>query len=340
MQVPIKLVSVIVAVLLGPMSSISYSGAWSQPQVVSSKSGFWAVSCSSAESCLATTGGQGDEVLEYSKGGWKAVAAGPVQELNWDVACAGTHFCFFSGHNGRVVALNQGRWVDSQRLFLGSGSPLVSCASQSYCLSLDSQAGGHSSEQAVFDGKGWSVPLAVPGIALGVSLTCPTAGFCVTVDEPDKIATYEHDHWSIGPELPGVRHNVRWISCANEAFCAAADPDGDLFIYRAGTWSTPTKSGLVEPNLSCSSPGFCMAVDLTGRWSEYSGGKWSRPARVGNTSAPLVAVSCAGLGFCLAVGGTSYAFRWSDGSQGSKSLKNTDIFANVATREAQKLELS
>ena len=140
-----RFLAITLGVILGFIAATSYNGVWSQPQVVPARSGFWAISCSEPGSCVATTGGKGDEVLAYSEGRWKALPAGPVQDLNWDVTCPSNNFCFFSSHNGQVVALSHGRWVDYQKLFVTSGSPLISCPTRNYCLSIDRQPGSRLS---------------------------------------------------------------------------------------------------------------------------------------------------------------------------------------------------
>jgi hypothetical protein len=187
---------------------ISYAApklSWSPAQNVPTSEGFWAVSCPSAVFCDATSGGEGNEVFIYKSGAWSVVPVGSMKDLNWDVTCPKYEFCVFSAHGGWVVALDAGRWTAQYQVFPHGGSPLVSCPTTGYCLSLDSvQSGGHATaEMAVFEHGKWSTPLPVPGIVQGASLSCPSAGFCMTtagsgetngsVETPgyDQVATYQ-----------------------------------------------------------------------------------------------------------------------------------------------------
>ncbi len=133
---------------------------------------------------------------------------------------------------------------------------------------------------------------ASPSVALAVS--CPTARFCVAVDDQGRAVTFSDGVWSTPRPLVDTALNA--VSCPTPGFCAAVAVNGDVLIRHGTRWSAPVpidaKSGGETDSfgtsglstVSCASPDFCMAGDVLGRVSSWNGRKWSRPRRLEPTT--------------------------------------------------------
>ena len=149
---------------------------------------------------------------------------------------------------------------------------------------------------------GWSKPVAVDRPANGTltSVSCPSASFCVAVDN------------------------------------GANNSDGHAMIFSGSAWSSPTKidSDQYGPvSVSCPSRSFCATVDGSngnnggGSALTFDGSVWSAPTGVSNDS--LNAVSCASSSFCVAVSEDSYTFNGTSWSAAT-TIGNGESFDGVS----------
>ena len=126
----------------------------------------------------------------------------------------------------------------------------------------------------------WSAPTSIDPVANGTltSVSCPTATFCVAVDNGNNNA------------------------------------DGHALTFNDSTWSAPARmdpDGYGPVSVSCISTSFCATVDGStisnggGSALTFNGSSWSGPTGISNDS--LTAVSCASSSFCQAVNGNAYA---------------------------------
>lgn len=302
---------VTLASVLSTVGGIGYvAGTWDQ-QPVRGASGFWAVSCASSTSCVATSSGRGTQVYTYLGGTWHSVTSPAGTDLNWDVACPSRGTCTFTYHGGKAISLLRGRWQQPVTVFTHGGGPILSCTTAQYCVALQNVSPSRT-EEANYDGSRWSRPLTVPALHLANSLSGPTPGFCMASNGSNNLAVFTRGRWRTIALSSGVSQGIRWVSCASNRFCAAITTSGHAFIDRGGKWLGPTDLGLVDgPSLSCASGNYCVAVDMSGRSSLYTAGKWQALAEVSHAGLPLVAVSCVPGGFCMAVSDAGYSFRWS-----------------------------
>ena len=151
-------------------------------------------------------------------------------------------------------------------------------------------------------GPSWSSPVKVftepsPGGYGLQSLSCPSASFCVAVDDEKSAVMFEGSSWGSALNIEGVF--LKSVSCPSESFCAAVDLSRAI-VYTAGTWHTPGSidTGLTGGQLhsvSCSSESFCAAVDSGGKVVTYNGSSWDTPVEI--DSHGLNAVSCTASGF-------------------------------------------
>ncbi len=158
-----------------------------------------------------------------------------------------------------------------------------------------------------------------PNVALAVS--CPTARFCVAVDDQGRAVTFSDGVWSAPRSLVDTGLNA--VSCPTPRFCVAVAVNGDVLTMRGSRWSSPLSidaksagetdsfgtSGL--STVSCASPTFCMAGDVLGRVSSFDGTRWRRPRRLEPTdlylsdrhdgTVGISGLSCAAPTSCMAV---------------------------------------
>jgi len=138
------------------------------------------------------------------------------------------------------------------------------------------------------------------------SVSCPTATFCMAVDESgNNVLTWNGTAWSspVTIDPGGDRVEVTSISCATPAFCAAVDTLGRAVTWNGWRWSTarevdPHGSGL--ESVSCPTASFCEAVDGSGQGLTWNGRSWTQPVPIDDTGTGIQSVSCASASFCAA----------------------------------------
>jgi hypothetical protein len=165
----------------------------------------------------------------------------------------------------------------------------------------------HPQSVVVGNTSGGSTPAANPHAGVEVihlqgppvAVSCPTAGFCVAVDDSGNVLTFDGSRWS-APTLILPNGGFASVSCPTVAFCAALGRSD--FIYLNGRWVRLGYSPpwLQSQSLSCVTERFCVAVGGQSA-SIWDGRSWSRPATVDRGSGPLQSVSCPTVTFCMAV---------------------------------------
>jgi hypothetical protein len=151
-----------------------------------------------------------------------------------------------------------------------------------------------------------SGPLAVAaGTALHGnmrSVSCPSASFCMAVDQYGNDAlTYNGTAWSapvpVGPV--SLRDELTSVSCSSSAWCVAVDTLGHAYGWDGSRWSSWRVAGIGLTSVSCVSSRWCVAVDGWGAAHTWNGSSWSSAA-VDSSGSSLQSVSCASSSFCAA----------------------------------------
>ena len=183
----------------------------------------------------------------------------------------------------------------------------------------------------------WGTQLIDPAQGIPNSVSCPTASFCVEVDDHGLASTSNGSSWSALKAIDLNSTNVLGynpllaVSCATTTFCVAVDEYGHAVTFNGKTWSTAKNidAGRQLLAVSCPTTTFCAAVDGEGHALTYNGSKWSTPAAVG-PDYPIVAVSCHSATFCVAVTQdkalTYNGTKWS-GAQAVPTYQNAGLTA-------------
>jgi hypothetical protein len=235
----------------------------------------------------------------------------------------------------------------------GGGLQAVSCATASFCATVDSV--GHI---ITFNGSTWSTLVRVG--SLGTQwwdVSCPTAAFCLAVGQRADTAavttTFDGTSWS-APELAPVGTDVSCVSatycvadsqssfaievfngtgwtasgatsfqptdldCVSATWCMLAGDNASSTFDGASTISAPIQaSGITIISVSCVSSALCAALGGDGQAIVYNGSTWSAPTGV--VESPAAAVSCSSATHCIASSGAGYTKAdngtgWIDGS--------------------------
>jgi len=141
-----------------------------------------------------------------------------------------------------------------------------------------------------------------------VSVSCPSATFCVAVLGSGYAALYNGTTWSQPARLSSSAGQPDSVSCPAASFCMAVDAlDSSAFRFNGSTWGpAPGISDSVagsQPGMasvSCSSASFCAAVDNGSNAFTFNGTRWS-PATAIDPGNQLSTVSCPSASFCAAV---------------------------------------
>ena len=200
-----------------------------------------------------------------------------------------------------------------------SGVPAaVDCPTETHCVMIDQS--GHA---RVYDGSSWSAPQLVDPAAdvlmsstwlttYLVSLSCPSAGFCMAADATSNLFTFDGTSWrsSPVPETGGASNNDTRVSCASSAFCMATW-NTTWSTWNGTEWSAPVALPQFSSigDISCPAAGYCIGIGDSKAY-RFDGTSWtdlgyvfSNPADYQNAS-----ISCPTSTFCGAIDGTSEAF--------------------------------
>jgi hypothetical protein len=144
-----------------------------------------------------------------------------------------------------------------------------------------------------------------------ISISCPSATFCATVDSAGNAYSYSGSSWSAAHQL--TTNAMTGVSCPTVGFCMAASTDTP-YALSGGHWSPsgPLHSADGGPvhltSVSCSSASSCEATGNADGYA-FSNGSWARGIVVHHSN-KFTSVSCPSADFCTAVdsGGSVYTY--------------------------------
>jgi hypothetical protein len=330
----------------GPEVAEHWNGTSWQLQTVPSDAAIVnSVSCTSATFCEAVA---------------SATASTPSVAYNWNgsqwsaqtlpsslgstglngVSCTSPRFC------EAVGVANVGNYVGVTAVWNGSGwtsqtSPdpagdayvtlnAVSCTSASSCEAAgEDQVVVTANDPMAFaeawNGTSWALQHAAdpPGATDNylISVSCPSAGFCMAVGnrqdsaggEANLAEIWNGTSWLLSaiPDLAGQSGTTAYsqlgsVSCVSASFCEAVGtgPNGpDAALWNGKSWTLQSRPGPdVEPEeLSCATVDFCMASVGYGDIDIWNGSSWSAGTSVTGFSY-VGSVSCLSASFCEVVG--------------------------------------
>ncbi len=308
------------------------------------------LSCVSTSWCLAANGlGQG---FGFNATSWSSSAQVDSNGTNGSgatvtaLSCTSTTFCAASDDSGYATVFNGTSW-STPALLDGSGTSgnstveisSVSCASGpgmtfgqniTICWAVDVNGLGFeysSSTQTWSSGvqvvpkpnstNGWSKEPAL------TSVSCPSTGFCVAVDNGQNGTANEGDaytwdgtSWSAPSPIDtqnGGGSQLNGVSCTSTSFCVAVGNAGEVLSYNGTTWSSPQVVDDQSPlsEISCASTTLCVATinaansdPQLGGVVVDQGGTWASPQMIDIASnageRDFASVTCPSTTFCVA----------------------------------------
>jgi hypothetical protein len=171
--------------------------------------------------------------------------------------------------------------------------------------------------------NGWQQEAGIDSTKL-TSVSCPSASFCVAVDNLGYALIYNGGSWSAPIDIDGANSLVS-VSCPSASFCLAVDSTNNALTYNGSSWSAPAKIDSSTDRLTsvpCASASFCAAVDNGENWLAYDGGSWSAPREIDTSGYALHSVSCASASFCAAVDGAGNAYTYPESAPATTTTTN------------------
>lgn len=329
--------------------SIYDGSSWSPPKAMAQPA--MALSCSSADSCLAAAvdtktvyhfdgsawtattpgldrivsvscgaptfcmvGGTGGQVSQFDGASWSSPASA-MSATVLDLYCTGTTYCYAAGSQNLAAQFNGSSWTAAAAppVTVTSRAPALSCPAIKQCILV----AGASFKEFDFDGSSWSAAglRDLPRNNL-TAVGCASTTLCVIGDAEGRAATRSAaGRWPLPVQTPSASA-IEAIGCPTTTSCLAANADGAVMSYSNGRWSDPiaVDPGHQPAALSCyqgSSP-LCVLVTVDGRGSIYDGATWSPPVALDSNG--LVAASCAASNFCAVLDAKGGVRMYSAGS--------------------------
>ncbi len=243
-------------------NALEWNGSsWSTPQAVST--GFYNISCASANFCVADAG---SDVYTWNGSSWSQPQSVDSSSggFIFSISCPTTSFCVAGDSNGNVFDWNGSSWSQPQAIDpSGGGIYGVSCPTTSFCAMVDKDGNAF-----IWNGSSWSTPKSLSSALSGVS--CASATFCVatsTQSSSGVVYTWNGSSWSGASTVDSNAGNYMTVSCATASFCAIGDANGNVLTWNGSSWSTPQS---VDPNgggfssISCTASDYCVASDQSG----------------------------------------------------------------------------
>lgn len=303
------------------------------------------VSCASARSCESAGSfdlAQGNTPHALAEGWngstWRlqhaAAPPGATPNMLSAVSCVSASFCEAVGEHinnaGSQVNLAE-TWNGTTWKIQATPSPQspfglvdndlegVSCVSTQFCEAVGNGPNGMSAE--VWNGTSWKVQNR-PGAGgvQGQFVSCPSAGFCMSVDAFARVDTWNGTSWSAGTNVPGFSP-VSSVSCVSASFCevVGSGPSGEsAAVWNGSNWTAqPTPGGAGEDltAVTCLTATSCEAVgELVNQGNPltlaeaWNGSTWTlqpTPNPSGFQGNTLRSVSCTSADACTAVGDSS-----------------------------------
>jgi hypothetical protein len=179
---------------------------------------------------------------------------------------------------------------------------------------------------------GWSSGTLIDASGGGLlSVSCPTASFCVAVDVDGYAFTYNGSSWSSAEPID-TGHAYLEVSCPTASFCVVVDEAGYALTYNSGSWSTAEAIDVGHDltSVSCPTASFCATVGNDGgSFVTYNGSSWSTPASP-DVFYSLESVSCPTASFCVAVDNDGNALTYNSGTWSSPDSIDTHWFSSVS----------
>ena len=237
------------------------------------------------------------------------------------VSCPSVSFCMALGEHSdasretEVYIYRRGKWSVGALLDSHTQQDVVSCASSSFCVAVDSvasasPAGSSGGYAYVFSDGRWSAPRRIDPEQQLDAVSCPSSSFCVAVDFLGTAFVYRNGQWS-GPQQMDRHGYLVSVSCPMVQHCVAVDePRGDSgggsFSYSDGTWVAggplPVGQGGTPTNVSCWAPTACRSIDSVGRIDELTDGVWTADGKVPTLG--VSGLSCESARSCVVVAGS------------------------------------
>lgn len=186
----------------GDGNGLVYSGGrWSAPVQVDPQG--WslvsrdvaAVSCPSDGFCAGVD--HQDNTFFYVAGSWQAASAptssgaGSGLEFENPISCSSTRFCVAGQNLGDLLTFDGTQWSSPVPADPTNYIVSVACVSSSFCAALDgllppgfnTYSGNGNGRVVTYDGVSWSAAREVDDAGIASAISCPTAAFCMVVDE-------------------------------------------------------------------------------------------------------------------------------------------------------------
>ncbi|MHB8263480.1 MAG: IPT/TIG domain-containing protein [Acidimicrobiales bacterium] len=320
--------------------AFSWDGStWSTLTNIDSAAHLYSVSCPSSSFCAAVDGAGNALEWKSSGGGtWTPLTDIDSTHALSSVSCPlSSSFCMAVDNAGNALEWTGSSWstqgIIDKSYQLNSPSA-ISCPTTIFCMAAGyATLGPDFTDDALsWNGASWSTPANMDSSSSSslslTSVSCPSASFCVAVDNLGNAFEWNGTSWSpsssctasCSPWTNPVDQNgldLRSVSCTSSTFCMAVDDAGSTFdnIYEwnGSAWTTVSdltpSSTVYLDSVSCTSSTFCMVVGNDGNAFEWNGSTWSSQA-IEFSSIGLSSVSCPSSSFCMAVDYVGNAFEW------------------------------
>ncbi len=283
------------------------AGRWLGGRLIDANGGLTAVSCPAASFCLAVD--SSGNAYTYDRGRWSGpVDAGDGTGLS-GVSCASPGFCVAITSGATAYVDRGGTWTGSQ-LAGADGNPAnltaVSCPAAGYCVATGDD------DSYTYSRGAWAKGVVVQVSNTLISISCPSASFCLAADGSGNVYADSRGRWSGPRQIAGGAY-LTSVSCHPASFCVATSSGNTAYTSEGGRWSARQLVG-ADGNpanltaVSCPAAGFCAA---TGDWDGYvySVGAWTRGHLLQDVST-FTSVSCSSASFCAAVDDGGRAFTY------------------------------
>lgn len=176
----------------------------------------------------------------------------------------------------------------------------------------------------------WSPPQRIDPGAGFAAVSCPSAGFCMVVDELGDAMSWHGNHWSAPLVVDPHQGPLHALSCPTAHSCAAVDQFGRVLWWNGRSWSKPVlldSQGLQD--ISCPSTRFCAAADFAGRALTWNGARWSAPVTLEPGGQGFSTLTCPSPRACAAMTTDGFFASW-DGKRWSKPVDENSGGASVS----------
>ena len=143
-----------------------------------------------------------------------------------------------------------------------------------------------------------------------LSLSCGAARLCMAATDDDRAYRWDGRHWRTHAfRAPTGATYTGSVACAGPAFCAWADADGGVAVWRHRWGKTRSRPAFrnfsTPPFIACPAAGRCLAAQDGGTSRPAAAvlrhGGWHAVQGYPGTYSPTPEVSCATPTFCMAV---------------------------------------